>query len=112
MTCTEILELIRAGYTKEEIDAMMKAEPEPTPAPAPAPTPAPEPEPTPAPVPEPAPEPKQESETEKLVSALGMKFDALTAALQKQNVNQIEGEPATTTGDIIARIINPHYGEV
>ena len=96
MTYTEVLELIRAGYKKEEIDAMMKAEQEPTPAP----------------VPEPAPEPKQESETEKLVSALGMKFDALTAALQKQNVNQIEGEPTNTTGDIIARIINPHYGEV
>ena len=51
---------------------------------------------------------KQESETEKLVKALGLKFDTLTAAIQKSNVNNLEaGEPnALTTDDIIKSFMN------
>ena len=124
MTYTEILELIRAGYKKDEIDAMIAAEAAnpPTPAPAAAPAPATDPAPaaTPAPATDPAPaaepapaNPAPESETEKLAQALGLKLDTLTQAIQAHNVGSIEGNPVTqTTDDIIAKIINPHYGEV
>ena len=107
MTYTEILELIRAGYTKDEIQSLMdvvtpKAE---TPAEAPAPEPEPEPE---APKEEPKPEP---TEVEKLISALGIRLDSLTHALQQRNVGEIESAPNTETADqILARIINPHEG--
>ena len=121
MTYTEILELIRAGYKKEEIESMMAAEAKtnakvqtsnpaqedapiikeetPAAAPAPAPDPAPEHEPT---------------ETEKLVAALGMKIDSLTRAMQASNVNSLEssGSSAPSADEILAKIINPHYGEV
>lgn len=51
---------------------------------------------------------KQESETEKLVKALGLKFDTLTAAIQKSNVNNIEGGESNTltTDDIIKSFMN------
>ena len=126
MTYTEVLELIRAGYNKEEIESMMKAEEQARPAPKQDPAPinqqdeppevkteqsagkAQEPA---APEQKPEPKPKP-TETEKLVAALGMKFDALTSALHAQNVRSMEGtDNQTTTEDIIARIINPHYGE-
>lgn len=114
MTYTEILELIRAGYTKEEIDAMMKApEPEKQPE-SPKPTLVPSPEPTPAaptePKPTPVPEQKEQTETEKLLAALGMQISTLTSAIQKSNVGSVEGKtPSEETPDaIIARIINPN----
>ena len=116
MTYTEVLELIRAGFKKEEIEALMKAEKSPVPDKKPEPEKKPtEPEKVTAKEPEKEPEPYKKpepSETEKLVAALGLKFDALTSAIQKSNVGSIEGsEPKDTTNDIIARIINPHFGE-
>lgn len=112
MTYTEVLELIRAGYTKDEIEALMADEAKTRPV---TPEPSKEKEET---SPEPTqekeahspnpPKPSEPSETEKLVQALGMKFDALTSALQAKNVGSIEGtNNQTTTDDIIARIINP-----
>ena len=114
MKPSEILELIRAGYTKAEIDAMQNdaekiehPEPKPEPKPEPSPEPAPDPEPS----PEPTPEPK-ESETEKLLSALGLKFDNLTAAIQNANVNNIEhgGNQGMTADDVIRSIIDGTNG--
>lgn len=114
MTYTEILELIRAGYTKEEINAMMNESgpekipenPEPTPVPSPEPTPAATPEPKPTPVPE----NKEPTETEKLLSALGMQITTLTNAIHAANVAGAEGKTPTdeTPESIIARIINPN----
>lgn len=49
MTLEEIIKLIDAGYTKEDIQAMAAPEPEPEKAPAPAPDPAPAPAPDPVP---------------------------------------------------------------
>lgn len=118
MTYTEILELIRAGFTKDEINAMMKdTEPEkipekppenkePTPVPPtdPAPTGTPEQKPT------PVPENKEPTETEKLLSALGMQITTLTNAIHAANVAGAEGKTPTedTPESIIARIINPN----
>ena len=53
MTVDEILKLVNAGYTKDEISAFEAKEP----------TPEPSPEPSPEPKPEPSPEPKPEHNT-------------------------------------------------
>ena len=119
MTYTEILELIRAGYSKAEIDSMISAAPAPegatvtanppesvTPAPAPESTPAESPA---APDPAPAPTPAAPSEAEKLLAALGMKLDRLATAIHSANVGGIENStPQETTESIIAKIINPY----
>lgn len=47
MKIDEILKLINAGYTKDEISAFETKEPTPEPAPKPTPEPAPEPKPEP-----------------------------------------------------------------
>lgn len=118
MTYTEILELIRAGFTKDEINAMMNESgpekipekspenPEQTPVPSPEPTPAAPPEPKPTPVPEKT----EPTETEKLLSALGMQITTLTNAIHAANVAGAEGKTPTdeTPETIIARIINPN----
>lgn len=49
MNATEILKLIDAGFTADEIRGMIAPEPAPEPTPAPAPEPAPEPNPAPTP---------------------------------------------------------------
>ena len=51
MTVDEILTLVNAGYTKDEISAFEAKEP--TPVPSPVPTPVPSPVPSPEPTPEP-----------------------------------------------------------
>ena len=56
MNVNDVLTLLGAGYTKEEIDAMTAPAPVPDPAPAPVPDPAPAPVPDPAPAPAPAPD--------------------------------------------------------
>lgn len=118
MIYTEILELVRAGFTKEEINAMMK-DPEPekipekspeNPEPTPVPSPDPAPTGTPEPKPTPVPENKEQTETGKLLSALGMQITTLTNAIHAANVAGAEGKtPAEDTPEtIIARIINPN----
>lgn len=107
MTYTEVLELIRAGYTKDEISAMMDSEkaPEKT---NPEKT---DPEPT---KPEPTPEPDAqketppESEAVKLAKALGLKLDSMLTAIQNANIANAEQSGNTMTADdVIASIINP-----
>lgn len=118
MTYTEVLELIRAGYKKEEIDAMMAAETPPgDPKEDAKKDPQPEKKPDPAkadPEPEKKTTAKKESETEKLIKALGLRLDNLTKSIQASNVNGIEGDgdQEQSADDIIAKLINPHYGEV
>lgn len=110
MNASEILELVRAGYTKEEISAMTAGDE----AAAPAgnqddPEPATDPEPT-----ETKPDPEQQpSQVEQLMKAFGMKIDGLTKAIQSSNIKTSEGPtPSVTDVDtILAKIINPHYGE-
>lgn len=117
MTINEILQLIRAGYTKEEIDTMISAE-TPQPAADPAPdqgqqpaeqTPVPSPAAATEPGPTPEPAKKEPTETEKLLAALGMKLDRMTTALQASNVQHLQ-QPDTglTAEKVLAQIINPH----
>lgn len=125
MTYTEILELIRAGYSKAEIDAMI-AGPDPAPAAPAAPaTPDKQPEQTPVstdsepkpdkpdPVPSPDPAPAaQPTETEKLIRALGLKLDTLTTAIHAANVGGMENPNNQMTPEqVVARIINPHLND-
>lgn len=134
LTTKEVLELIRAGYTKAEIDAMVA--PEGTPAPEQGTAGKQTPESSGENKPdsensadrgensgaEPKPENRLksdsgvqvQSEVEKLVSALGMKLDTLTRAVVGRNIGGIEGHtptPEETAESIVARIINPHINE-
>lgn len=125
LTTTEILELIRAGYTKAEIDTMVNAEgsakqtaeQETTPAKENRPESVPDEKPETGNKPDSSPETpgagsKVETEVEKLVNALGMRIDRLAQAVISRNIGGIEGTTMQETADdIIARIINPHIGE-
>lgn len=95
MTVNEIMKLLDAGYTKDEISAL-EAEPAPTPEPAPEPTP------------EPTPEPKPDAEPS-LADVL-KQVAKLTATIQANALaqTQIKGAPkAPTAEDMIAQIIRP-----
>lgn len=120
----EIMKLVDAGFTKDEILAMT-AEPEPAPAPAdpekkeseaPAPAPAPEPAPAPAPAPEPAPapaptpaEPEQKSQLDILIQ----KVQELSNQVITNNINTQSMDPTQrrTDEDILAAVINPPRAE-
>ena len=117
MKLEDVMALVRAGYTKDEISAMTAPEPAPAPAPEPAPTRAPEPvpEPAPTPAPEPVPEPApapavasapQVSQTEALLREI-------LGAVQMGNINKATTEPPVEKGaDVVtARISNPNYGK-
>ena len=125
MTYTEILELIRAGYSKAEIDAMIAGQDPAPAAPAAPATPDKQPEQTPVstdpepkpdkpdPVPSPDPAPAaQPTETEKLIRALGLKLDTLTTAIHAANVGGMENPNNPLTPEqVVARIINPHLND-
>lgn len=119
MNISDILELTKAGWTKEEIIALAKVNdaekiehPEPNEEPKPEPKEKKE---------EPKPESKEEkeeqkpepNETEKLLKALGIKLEAMTSAFQNSNVANMEQEKANvlTADDVVAQMINPHYKE-
>ena len=115
LTYTEALELIRAGYTKAEIDSFA-TEPALDPSGADhqddnqggnqddaggAPEAQTEPE----------PEKHIETETEKLIKALGIQVQGLAKAVQARNVNTLDHQGETETAEtILARIINPKFG--
>ncbi len=118
MKLEDILTLVKAGYTREEIDKLDKPEtpaghtapPSETPeTPKPAATgtqPAKAPEEAPKPAPE-APKPAPETAgNEQIMGAI----NALTAAIQKMNVQTASipgGGEELTPEDMIANIINP-----
>ena len=93
MKYEEIIKLLDAGYTREEILEMDKPAPEPDPAPAP--------EPDPAPTDTPAPDMAGMMEEMKTM------FSDLTKELIASNImrSRINGEDDNE--DIIAKIINP-----
>ena len=99
MNYEDIILLVKAGYTRDQIAAMQ----------APAPTPAPaEPAPAPAPTPtlaEPAP-PKPQG-LEDLSQMLSAEFAKLNDAIVKANLQQAQQPPQESVDDILASIINP-----
>lgn len=118
MELTDIMALVKAGYTKEEIALMEKpSATNPEPAPEPAPTPAPEPEPAPVaqPVPAPQPQPAQ-PEAQPTMADIMQSIAKLTSAVQANAIAQsmIPGgnNPQTPTAeDMLAEIIRPTYKE-
>ena len=89
MSYKDIIILLSAGYTKDEISGMDDTQPEPQPAPAAIPQPEPQPEPQPDPQPAPQPDPQPD-----LLAALR----ELTAAVQANN---------RAAADMGANIIDP-----
>ena len=114
MELTDIMALVKAGYTKEEITLMEKPG---TPAPAPAPEPVKETAPTtePAQVVEPPAQPAQ-PEAQPTMAELMQSIAKLTSAVQANAIAQsvIPGgaNPQTPTAeDMLAEIIRPTFKE-
>ena len=112
MTMQEILTLVAAGYTKEDIEKM-QAPTAPAPAPVPdpepaAPAPLPDPEPA-APAPAPAP-----ADNEPTMRDLMQSMAKLTSAIQANAIAQSVvpgGNQGPTAEDAIAQIIRPTFKE-
>lgn len=116
MELTDIMALVKAGYTKEEIALMEKpGTTNPEPAPEPAPTPAPEPEPAPSAQPAPQPAPAQ-PEAQPTMAELMQSIAKLTSAVQANAIAQsvIPGganAQTPTAEDMLAEIIRPTFKE-
>lgn len=92
MTTNELLELVRAGFTKDEIAQLAKAETKP------------------AEKKEPEHEKKPEQgkpETDPVPTTLEQKFDKLMEKLEASNFMNANQPKEETVDDIIASIINP-----
>lgn len=127
MKSSDILTLLSAGYTKEEIQNMdfSPAEPVPVPAPVPAPAPVPvadpgehgpeqvpapvaAPVPAPAPAPIPAPTQAQVPGMEQVLSQLAQLTSAIQANAIAQSI-QPGGPDRVTADDALAAIIRPTF---
>ena len=91
MQYTEIIKLLDAGYSREEILAMKD---EPTP------------EPTPDPIPEPTPEPEETGMSD-LVKEMRDAFSEMRKEFTAFNIMSSRQPEEKTPEDIIANIINP-----
>ena len=101
MNYEDIILLVKAGYTRDQIAAMQApAEP---PAPPAPPTPA---EP-PAPPTQAEPEPPKPQGLEDLSQMLAAEFAKLNDAIVKANLQQAQQPPQESVDDILASIINP-----
>ena len=98
MNYEDIILLVKAGYTRDQIAAMQA----PAPVPEPAPTPAPAPAPAPA-----EPEPPKPQGIEDLSQMLAAEFAKLNDAIVKANLQQAQQPPQESVDDILASIINP-----
>lgn len=108
MKATEILQLINAGYTKADIEAMELPET----AAVPDPVPEPVPEAEPAPVKEaPQPEPVKPNPVNPEIQALTKQINDLVSAIQKSNLlnTQMPESKPETAEDVLATIISPTF---
>ena len=127
MELTDIMALVKAGYTKDEIAQMDKPQtpdpnptpvqlpvnvPEQQPEPAPAPAPVAEPAPVAQPVPQPQPAPAQPQPT---MEDLMQSIAKLTSAVQANAIAQSVIPPGLQTPpkaeDMLAEIIRPTFKE-
>lgn len=105
MNYEDIILLVKAGYTRDQIAAMQAsgAPQEPPAPPAPA-----EPAPAPAPTPTQAePAPTKPQGLEDLSQMLSAEFAKLNDAIVKANLQQAQQPPQESVDDILASIINP-----
>lgn len=124
MELNDILTLVKAGYTRNEIEQMERpGTPDPVPAPEPVKEPVQKTEPIPAPVdvpvasavPAPQPQPAQ-AQAEPTMAELMQSIAKLTSAVQANAIAQsvIPGGANTqtpTAEDMLAEIIRPTYHE-
>ena len=101
MNYEDIILLVKAGYTRDQIAAMQAPAPEPAPAPTPAPA---EPAPTPAPAELAPAKPQGLEDHSQMLSA---EFAKLNDAIVKANLQQAQQPPQESVDDILASIINP-----
>lgn len=100
MNYEDIILLVKAGYTRDQI-AAMQAPADPQAAPVPAePAPAEPPKPTPA-------EPTKPQGIEDLSQMLAAEFAKLNAAITASNIANAQQPPQESVDDILASIINP-----
>lgn len=92
MTTNELLELVRAGFTKDEIAQLAKAETKPAEKKEPEPEKKPE---------------QGEQKTDPVNTTLEQKFDMLMEQLKASNFMKANQPEEETVDDIIAKIINP-----
>ena len=124
MELTDIMALVKAGYTKDEIAQMenhapVNANPVPVSDPTPAPAPVAEPEPAPVaepiavPQPQPTPAPAQSEPTmAELMQSIAKLTSAVQANAIAQSVIPGVGNPQTPTAeDMLAEIIRPTFKE-
>ena len=109
MKFDDVMMLIKAGFTKNEIQDLLK---EPAPAPTPEPAPEPTPEPAPEPAAEPAPEPKEPAAMDQMMQTLQSMIQQnqqLLQTMQAANVQaaRMPAETKETPEDLIAKIIAP-----
>ena len=98
MNVEQIIKMLDAGYTKEEIEKMTQPEPEPKQEPKPEPNPEPKPEPKPEPNPEPKPEPALDPVLKELQD--------LKKAVYAMNIMQSSQPPkAENVDDILAKAL-------
>ncbi len=102
MNYEDIILLVKAGYTRDQIAAMQAP-----PAPASTPTPALEPTPTPTPESVPTPAPESGNDLTGLTQLLTSEFAKLNDAIVKANLQQAQQPPQESVDDILASIINP-----
>lgn len=109
MELTDILSLVKAGYTREEIEKMENPG-TPDPVPAPVVEPVKEPEPVPAPAPQP-----EQQEAQPTMAELMQSMAKLTSAIQANAIAQsvipsgISNPPKAE--DMLAEIIRPTFKE-
>ena len=122
MELTDIMALVKAGYTKDEITQMAQTpnpvpNPDPVPAPVDKPTqadepaPAPVAEPTPAPAATPVPAPETQPSMADVMQSIAKLTSAIQANAIAQSVLPNGGIQQPTAEDMVAQIIRPTYKE-
>lgn len=126
MELTDIMALVKAGYTKDEISQMAQtpnpvpnADPVPAPVdkpaqaeePAPAPVDKPAPAPAPAPVPAPVPAPEAQPSMADVMQSIAKLTSAIQANAIAQSVLPNGGIQKPTAEDMVAQIIRPTFKE-
>lgn len=101
MNMNELMKLVDAGFTKQEILQLAGAAQEPKEEPKSEPAPQPAPQPDPEPAPQPAPQPAYD------MTALLAKMDEMTKAVQASNIAAGRQPQPETADDILAAIIRP-----
>ena len=105
MNYEDIILLVKAGYTRDQIAAMQAPAEPPAPKDPPEP-PAPKDPPAP-PAPKDPPEPPKPQGIEDLSQMLAAEFAKLNDAIVKANLQQAQQPPQESVDDILASIINP-----